>query len=127
MIGNKKLVKGSLPPTQERQTLPFLTPHPYPTFKNMRGAGRGEAACSSPIWSMEGSGPSWVVHIPHSWLQVGSSLLTAPHCNPKPQAAHSRGLLGPSPTPFTGGATVVKWRLSLQLLEELLRPHLARG
>lgn len=85
----------------------------------------GEAACSSPIWSMEGSGPSWVVHVPHSWLQVGGSLLTAPHCNQKPQAAHSRGLLGPSPAPFTGGTTVTKWRLSLQLLEELLRPHLS--
>lgn len=89
-----------------------MTPHPYPTFKNIRGAGRGEATRSSPIWSTEGSGQSWVVHIPHRQLQVGGSLLTAPCCSPKPPAAHSCGLLGPSSAPFTGETTVVKWCLS---------------
>lgn len=60
-------------------------------------------------------------------LAAGGGLPSnSPALQPEAPSGPLRGLLGPSPAPFTGGTTVMKWRLSLQLLEELLRPHLSR-
>lgn len=90
--------RGSLPLTQETQTLPFLTPT-LPNIKR-RIVGRGHSF-SSPIWSMEGSGAELGGPHPHSWLQLGGFFVTSPPppvCNPKLQAAHSspsRPLLSP--------------------------------
>lgn len=68
-----------------------------------------------------------MVHIPHSQLAASVGLLLrAPHRNLKPQAAHSLGFLGPSSIPVMG-EIVIKWCLSLQLLEELLCPYLTQS
>lgn len=118
--------KGSLPLTQERRHFHSGPPHLTQHEKRIGGAGRGEATCSSPIWSMEGSEQSWVVRSPRSWLQAGNSLPTAP--TPQPEAP--RRPLPRPPRPSSGPfhrSEQSRSGASLQLLGALLHSPLAQG
>lgn len=109
--------KGSLPLTQERRHFHSGPPHLTQHEKRIGGAGRGEAACSSPIWSMEGSEQSWVVRSPRSWLQAGNSLRTAPTPQPEAPRCPLPRLPRPSSGPFhrsqqsrSGASLSSSWR-----------------
>ena len=108
MIGNKKLVKGRLSQPR-RETLPFLTPPP----QHLKTSGeQGGSGHSTPVWSTEGSGQNWVVHIPHGWLQVGGLPPNSPRLQPEAPSSPLPGPTWPLLCPFTGETTVVKWCLS---------------
>lgn len=76
---------------------------------------------------MEGSEQGWVVHVPHSWLQAGNSLLTAPTLQPEAPCCPLPWPPRPLLLPLSQEKTVIKWCLSLQLPEKLLHSHLAQG